>query len=214
MTPTVSKVYNLIILDESGSMESIKQPTINGFNEILQSIRHSAKESPEITQFLNFFSFNSSGIKEIFTLAKVDEIPVLSDENYKPDNCTPLYDAIGYGLNKLRFAIEKEKDFSVLVTILTDGAENASKEYSFTTIGALIKLLSEKGWVFTYIGANHDVEKTAISLNIINRMSFEANDAGMNLATNMVLNSRKNYMNKIKKGDKNLDEDYFKPEKN
>ena len=48
--PAVDRVYNLIILDESGSMESIKQPTINGFNELIQSIKHSLKETPEIDQ--------------------------------------------------------------------------------------------------------------------------------------------------------------------
>jgi hypothetical protein len=212
--PTVSKVYNLIILDESGSMESIKQPTINGFNEIVQSIRHSAKESPEINQYLNFFSFNSSGIKEIFPLGKVDEIPVLTNDNYQPDNLTPLYDAIGYGVNKLRYSIEKEKDFSVLVTILTDGEENASKEYSFSTIASLIKLLSAKGWVFTYIGANHDVEKVAVSLNIKHKMTFGFNPAGVQVMTNNVQDSRRSYMDKIKKGDKNLDEDFFKAETN
>jgi uncharacterized protein YegL len=212
--PTVSKVYNLIILDESGSMESIKQPTINGFNEILQSIRHSAKESPEIAQFLSFYSFNGGGIKELFPLGKVETIPQLNKENYCPDNDTPLYDAIGYAVNKLRYAIEKEKDFSVLVTILTDGEENSSKEYSFQTVAALIRNLRDKGWVFTYVGANHDVEATAFSLNITNQMTFQASDAGVQTMSDRVESSRKNYMNKIRRGDKNLNEDFFEAEKN
>ncbi len=61
---TIKKVFNLIILDESGSMESIKMATINGFNELMQSIKHSMKEDPEIDQFVQFFSFNGGGIKE------------------------------------------------------------------------------------------------------------------------------------------------------
>lgn len=213
--PTVTAVFNLIILDESGSMESIKQPTINGFNEIIQSIRHDATTTPEIAQWINFYSFNGSGIKEILPLGRAEELALLTEESYQPDNLTPLYDAIGYGCNKLRFALEKEKNYSVLVTILTDGHENASREYTHESIANLISILKPQGWVFTYIGANHDVEKVAVSINISNFMRFDADNAGTESMMQTTAESRNNYMNKIKSGAASaaLDKDFFEKKK-
>ncbi len=210
--PTVKAVYNLIILDESGSMSSIKQPTINGFNEIIQSIRHDAEASPQIAQWINLYAFNGgSGIREILPLGRAEELPLLSEQSYNPDCSTPLYDAIGYACNKLRFILEKQESYSVLVTILTDGEENASREYNFEGIGALIKALREKGWVFTYIGANHDVERVAVSINISNSMRFDADLAGTESMMRKTSESRKRYMTKVQSGASKveLDKDYF-----
>jgi len=96
---TVKKVYNLIILDESGSMESIKGATIDGFNELTQSIKHSEKQDRTIEQFIQFHSFNGAGLKELFKLAPAHYIKSLTSKEYQPENMTPLYDAIGFSVN-------------------------------------------------------------------------------------------------------------------
>lgn len=209
INPTVKRVYNLVILDESGSMESIKKPTIEGFNELIQSIKHSLKESPEIGQYVNFYSFNGGGIKEHLPLIDATHLTYLSEKNYQPDNMTPLYDAIGYAVNRLKAAIEKETDYSVLVTILTDGQENVSKEYTFEAVASLIKDLKSKGWVFTYIGANHDVETTAMNLNINNHLHFNATVGETKEMFSKNSMSRNAYIAKIKRGEQNLNENYF-----
>jgi uncharacterized protein YegL len=209
----INKVYNLIILDESGSMESIKQATIQGFNELLQSIKHSLKTDPEIGQFVNYYSFNGGEIKELLPLNDASLLNYLNEENYRPDNMTPLYDAIGLAVSRLRKSIANQNNYSVLVTILTDGEENASVEYTHKAIAEMIKMLKGKGWVFTYIGANHDVEKTAFSLNINNHMHFHANEEDTRKMFATTAESRNRYMNKIKKGDKDLSEDFFDDKK-
>ena len=66
----------------------------------------------------------------------------------------------------------------MLVTILTDGEENASKEYSGKATKELIEELKLNRWAFTYIGTDHDVEKTAQSLSITNTITFQKNKAG------------------------------------
>jgi uncharacterized protein YegL len=210
---TINKVYNLVILDESGSMEAIKNATISGFNELIQSIKHSLKEDPEIEQYVNFYSFNGAGIKEQIPLQHASHLHYLNDSNYQPDNSTPLYDAIGYAVNRLQKSIEKEAKYSVLVTILTDGEENSSKEYTFQAVVQLITSMRSKGWVFTYIGANHNVEKTAYSLNINNHLHFHATekDTMQMFVTNRV--SRQKFMTKLKSGRKDLDVDFFEDEK-
>jgi uncharacterized protein YegL len=208
--PVINKVFNLIILDESGSMESIKQATINGFNELIQSIKHSLKDFSAIEQYVNFFSFNGQGIKEHLPLCRAEHLNFLSAEKYVPDHMTPLYDAIGFTVNQLKKAIENETQYSVLVTILTDGEENNSKEYRFEDIAALIGNMRSKGWVFTYIGANHNVEQTAVSLNINNHLQFEATEEDTEQMFEKNNNSRKKYMNKIQSGLPNLSDGFFK----
>ena len=207
--PAVDRVYNLIILDESGSMESIKHPTINDFNELIQSIKHSLKETPEIDQWVSFYSFNGSGITGHLPLVHASHLTYLSDEKYRPDNSTPLYDAIGMSVNSLRTSIENEKNYQVLVTILTDGEENASKEYNFRSISALIADLKTKGWVFTYIGANHDVEKTAVSININNYMRFQASEEGTKEMYSKNMSSRRSYIDKLKSGRHDAGSNFF-----
>ena len=206
------KIVNLIILDESGSMQSIKDYVIRGFNETIQTIRGAAAKEPALEQWINFYSFNSRGIREQIPLSPVQALQELNDETYKPDSGTPLYDAVGYACNKLRKEIQEMEDVTVLVTILTDGEENASREYDHAAIAALISELKSKGWVFTYIGANHDVEKFAISINIRNFSSFSATKDGV---SDMMMNESRSrmalYNRVLKKADPGtLNENYFK----
>lgn len=210
-TDAINKVYNLIILDESGSMESIKQPTINGFNELLQSIKRSANESPEIEQWVNFYSFGGVAIKEQLPLVRAGAEKLLSTETYQPGDMTPLYDAIGVAANSLQKVLADHTGYSVLVTILTDGEENNSKEYTNASIGALVTALKSKGWVFTYIGANHDVQKTSMSISIGNHLSFQSSPDQMSDVFAKNENARKHYINKIKRNEKDtLQDDFFK----
>jgi CRISPR/Cas system CMR-associated protein Cmr5 small subunit len=166
------QVHNLIILDESGSMESIKNSIISGFNEIVQTVKGIEKEFPEQEHFISLVSFNGLGQKLLHFMDPTSKLDQIDDARYKPDSLTPLYDAMGFAINKLKQVLEKETDYSVLVTILTDGAENASKEFSGTVIKDLIEELKLNRWTFTYIGADHDVEKIATSLSITNTMTF------------------------------------------
>ena len=208
-----NKAYNLIILDESGSMESIKDATISGFNELIQSIQLEADKDPEMKQFIQFFSFNSDAIRELVPLQQVKSLPLLNPQTYVPAAMTPLFDAIGHATNKLRYALEQEKDYVVLVTILTDGAENASKEYTRQTISNIIKQLEEQNWVFTYMGTNQDVLAESMKISVSNYMSFNYNPAGMKAAMNKEQSSRSRFYKDAKEG--KIDEvkrKYYRPE--
>ena len=80
---------------------------------------------------------------------------------------------MAFAINKLRNALAVQNNYNVLVTILTDGEENASREHSAFDIKNLIDELKLKNWTFTYIGTDHDVEKIALSLSITNTLVFE-----------------------------------------
>jgi uncharacterized protein YegL len=175
-------VFNLIILDESGSMRSIKKPALDGLNETLQSIRTAQKTHKDLQQhYVTLVTFNSNGIKirTIFDQVTVSGIRKLKSRDYQPYDGTPLYDAMGNSLSKLRNQLNKKEKNQVLVTIITDGKENDSQEYSGKRIKNLVKKLKKSGWVFTYIGANQDVDAVAGSLSINNRMRFDADETGV-----------------------------------
>lgn len=171
-----TRVFNLIILDESGSMNCIKRQALNGLNETLQTIRIAQEKYPELEQLVSILPFESSNIRLLRDKVAIKEVEDLKKDEYNPGGCTPLFDAIGFGLNSIKKNVA-END-TALVTIITDGEENASREYSGKAIAAIIDEFKEKGWMFTYIGANQDAMKVAMSMNISNAMNFVQSDDG------------------------------------
>ncbi|MEP6596262.1 MAG: hypothetical protein ABJA71_09965 [Ginsengibacter sp.] len=192
------EVHNLIILDESGSMDSIKKTIIQGFNEIVQTVKGIEKEFTDQEHFISLVTFNGLGQKLLHFIDPVNKLELIDETRYRPDACTPLYDAMGFSLVKLRQLLEEKTDYNVLVTILTDGEENASKEYTGIAIKKLIEELKLNRWTFTYIGADHDVEKFALSLSITNTMTFEKNEDAMKNMFVKEKAARSNYSRKIR----------------
>lgn len=170
-----TRIFNLIIIDESGSMQSIKKAAIDSVNETIQTIRSAQKKHENQEHFVSLVTFNDD-VKTIYECVPVDEIKELTSETYQPDCWTALYDAMGISLNALRPKVAE--DDKVLVTVVTDGEENASKEYSGKAIKTLVDELKAKGWVFAYIGANQNVETVAATISITNVMQFEATPHG------------------------------------
>jgi len=118
------------------------------------------------------------------------------DENIFAEKVLPLLRRDSYGINKLRQAKANEGSH-VLVTILTDGMENASKEYNKGAIKSLVEEMKGKKWTFTYIGTDHDVEAFASSIAIKNTMFFGKNEEGLNEMFKKEKKSRSAYSKKI-----------------
>ena len=170
------RIFNLIILDESGSMITIAKQAVSGLNETFQTIRNAQRDHKEQQHFISFVTFNSARIRTVMDCQAVDSDKELQWTDYQPDNCTPLFDAMARSINKLKDYVG-DGDV-VLVTIITDGYENASREYTGREIKKLVAELKEKGWVFAYIGTNQDVDAVADGLGIRSRMSYEYSDTG------------------------------------
>ena len=171
-----TRIYNLIILDESGSMSHIRMQALSGANETIQTIRAAQQENPDDNQMLSFVTFDSGNarpdVRTIIDCEKIDSVKEITPDQYQPNGCTPLYDAMGLSFTALRKLV-KEGDH-VLVTVITDGYENSSHIYSAEKIKELVESLTAEGWVFTYIGANQDSERTANGLGIKSTMDFKA----------------------------------------
>lgn len=202
------QVHNLIILDESGSMESIKKETIQGFNEIVQTIKGVEQQFPEQEHFISLVSFNGLGRKTHLWREPVKHLNELNTVTYRPDASTPLFDAMGISMGKLAAELDGTQAYNVLVTIFTDGEENASVEYSGQVVRKMIENLKGKKWTFTYIGTDHDVDKIAISLSINNVMKFERSSASIKTMFQKESEARVVYSQKIRQ-QKDTKDDFY-----
>ena len=142
-----AKIYNLIIVDESGSMSHLREATLSGINATISTIR-SAQEEFVTTQehTLTLVTFDSgSNRPDVRTMIDNQPITELKDfKDYMPNGCTPLYDAMGQSLTHLYNLIKDDKDATGVVTILTDGLENASKEWNAARLRCLIEKLKSQ----------------------------------------------------------------------
>ena len=120
-----NRIFNLIIIDESGSMFSIKQQAISGLNETIQTIRKAQADHPDQEHFVSLVSFNTENIKTIHKCIPASDIKEIDADKYLPNSGTPLYDAMGFAINDLRKNVA-EVD-TVLVTVITDRANIQAK---------------------------------------------------------------------------------------
>lgn len=194
---TTKRIFNLIILDESGSMECIKRQAINGFNETIQTICLAQKKHEEQEHFVSLVTFNSGSIRTVYDKVAASDVKPLDEKTFRPNCCTPLYDAMGISLSALKYSIEP--DDMVLVTIITDGEENASSEFTGAMIKQQVEELKKGGWVFTYIGTNQDVEKAAATISITNVLNFDYSEKGTQQMFLRENEARSRYFDRVSK---------------
>jgi len=173
----MKKIFNLIIVDESGSMSVIQKQALSGLNETLHTVRLLAKQHTELEQNVTLLFFDDGHRNYKYFNTPATETAELTTKDYSPCGCTPLYDAIGEAVSKVHLFMNKGDE--ALVTIITDGYENASNEFTLQMVKDLIEKLKGEGWTFTLIGTdNLDVEGMAHSMNIDEHMSFCEDAAG------------------------------------
>ena len=209
------RIFNLIILDESGSMYGLEKMCVDGVNETIQTIKNASKANPDQKQMFSFITFSGRAMGELPIRVKtyleeitnVDEFPVTA---YAPNGCTPLFDAMGIALTELEKKVTD--DDIALVTVITDGYENASRMYSQKAIHDLVSRLDERGWVFTYIGANQDAMYESSKVGIKNSLNFCADEEGMKKMWEKERRSRDMFYQKSsykRMNDEDLKENYF-----
>ncbi len=176
---TKTQVYNLVILDKSGSMDSIRKEAVDGYNETLGSIRAAQLKHLDTQEhYVSLAAFCDCGIDMIYDKTPIKDAEKLTLKQYDPCCCTPLFDAIGKTVKKMRNHTKDVEDVAVLVTIITDGYENSSKEWNGQAIKKLIDECKEDGWMFSFVGAGEDVVKVATTIAITNTVVWEQTTEG------------------------------------
>ena len=211
-TKVAERVLNLIILDESGSMSGLEKVSVDGVNETIQTIKSSYEQLSDQKQLMTFVTFSDKygkPYRKRFDLADISTVESYQLSEYQPGGTTPLYDTMGETLSELE-KVATENDI-VLVTIITDGYENSSREYDAEKIRTLVKRLDEKDWVFTYIGANQDAILEARKIGINNAMNYDANERGTREMWEKEKRSRTYFMQQARVGTmkSRLKSDYF-----
>lgn len=184
MTKSKKVLDVVFILDKSGSMSGSEESTISSFNEYLQKEKKNIF-STKITTILFsddfYFLHKSKNIKDVAPITNMD---------YQVGGCTALYDAIGNGINY----IDSNHSDKVLFIIITDGYENASKEFNNDKIRKMIK---GRKYEFIYIGADIDsyAAGSTIGISKKNIANFVKDKCGTSLLFDGVSRASKSIMN-------------------
>jgi len=168
------------IIDNSGSMGLIKKAAIEGFNNFIKAQREVEGEA-----LVSVVLFNTERTY-VAKRENINEIALLTDTTYKTGGGTALNDTLGTVINDVGQAIvgmkRKDQPSKVLFCIVTDGEENASKEFSSKQVRHLVEYRKEMfKWDFMFMGANQDVTKTAktYAFNEESTFAFDATERGM-----------------------------------
>ena len=160
----------LMILDMSGSMYSLRDDTIGGYNSLIEE-----QKKEEGSAIVTTVLFND-GYSVVHDRVDINDVEPMTNADYVPQGTTAMLDAVGKAITsigqKLAEMPEEQRPSKVMVTIITDGYENASREYSWDVIKAMIKEQREKySWIFTFIGADIDTMAVSNNLGIDSRLS-------------------------------------------
>lgn len=195
------KTYISIILDKSGSMESVKKETIEGFNEQVQTITDEHDNNNEET-YLSFVTFGSDVDVKYFN-EHIDNLTELTEDDYEPEGMTSMLDAVGKTLTKYKEETDyKSNNNRYLVIIISDGNENNSDDYTYNDIAEMIQELEDKAnFTFTYMGANQDLSEISDKMNIDmgNINGYVADEKGTSLAFDSASSSTQSYMRSSEK---------------
>lgn len=168
-----------VVLDRSGSMAQIAGDTIGGFNQFLEDQKKAAGTATiSLHQFDDIY-------ETVIDNKDIQSAQPLTDKTFVPRGMTALHDAIGRSINATGARIsalpEDQRPEKVVFVIITDGAENASKEYDLAKVNAAITLQRETyKWEFVFLAAKQDAIHTGMSLGVAaaNSMSYADNGAG------------------------------------
>lgn len=198
------------VLDQTGSMMSIRDATISGFNEYVETLKNDDKTEYEFS----LVTFNSIETKKVYESENVTKIKKLDTELYQPNGMTPLYDAVCTRINEVKNSIN-DKTPTIFV-IMTDGEENDSKEYTEVQMKALIQELEKKGnWTFVYLGANQDAYANAAKYGIKmgNTLNWDATERGTGKVFASMARSHAHFMTQAYEGGNLQADNFFEEEK-
>lgn len=149
-----------IVLDRSGSMSGSQSITVEALNTYLTEL----KKEKGINGSITLSTFDSVSIDIPISRVSIERLGSFPESILQPRGGTPLFDAIGLAIHDLE-NISGSTDENKVLVIVTDGLENASKEYTFDNISSKIKEKEDAGWLIIYLGADHDAFRQSNSLN-------------------------------------------------
>ena len=168
-TGTNNTTLYQFIIDRSGSMSGLEQMVVGGYNEHLSAVRNMQETYPDQHFLVSLLTFDDD-VQWLVKPAPINELKELPNDAFKPRGMTALLDAIGKGIHQIESEYDRKiqnDEMSVVLVIITDGAENASQFFNYHSIAKKIKERDETGkWTFSFIGCDFDAVHTSRMLNI------------------------------------------------
>jgi Mg-chelatase subunit ChlD len=185
MTTAAKNTHLYILLDRSGSMSSIANDVIGGYNTFLQEQKKNGADAR-----VTLVQFDSGNPQEVVAAGvPITDMTNLTADTFLPRGGTPLLDATGKLIARAQLSQEvrqqnslQEEDI-VFVTI-TDGEENQSSEFTLEQIKKLIEKCENDGWTFVFLSAALDAygDAQGMGMKAGNIQAFSASADGANLA--------------------------------
>ena len=180
----------VFILDKSGSMGGLESDTIGGFNAMLKKQQDAPGECRITTALFD------NGYSLLHDRVDIRAVSPITAEDYQAGGTTALLDAIGRTIEKIgnvqKSTAQEYRAGKVMLVIITDGQENASRDYTFAKVAGMIKHQQEKySWEFLFLAANQDAIAAAgaLSIGAKDAIAFQATGQGIRNA-NAQLNER------------------------
>ena len=212
-------IHALTVIDRSGSMQNYRSRTVEGINANINALKQEVDADTVILNTQLQFAANGStwnrptnNAQTDFLFARlgvpVQELVDMTEADYAPDGGTPLLDAIGYGIEKIKaFHGDKlgDDNLKIIVTIFTDGEENSSTKWSRDDIKKMIEHFQSDGkWTFTFVGCgsfeNVTSTSTSFGISTANTVGYADNELGRTEAYAKIATSYRNFSRSAKLG--------------
>lgn len=178
------QTFVALVLDESGSMSSMREAAIGLFNTQRETLQKTGKKGgvTKVT-FVKFGQNEMPHVNLVFHAREPEKLPELTNQNYIPQNGTPMRDGIGLAIEKLEAEDDGGKDTAFLVVVVTDGQENQSREWSADRLRTKVAELQATGrWTFAVYGSNitlADLQDTGFAVPAGNFQAYQPTAAGL-----------------------------------
>lgn len=191
-----------LVLDRSGSMSSIREQAIDGFNEQLKALREEADKGGDTrVTVVTFGGWHGAPEKRaplhvINERVPAEDVEMLSMDNYRPNGLTPLYDGFMHAIDILEESDDGGEDTAFLVVVVSDGRENHSKEFTAGDVASKVRALEDTDrWTIVYIGANQDLSDVEKHLAVGRTHSFDSTPEGTESMSDKAAGATMSYMN-------------------
>jgi Mg-chelatase subunit ChlD len=158
---TTGTTHICLVLDRSGSMQAVHADALGSVNSYIQG----AKQDRALYEAkFSLITFSSESVDIIRKSLTMEEVKPIDSDEYRCGGWTPLFDAIGRGIGILDEATAGKDDAKSILVVMTDGQENASREFDHAKITSLIKARQDNGWLVTFLGEGLDVAKQGMAM--------------------------------------------------
>jgi hypothetical protein len=173
-----------MVLDRSGSMETIATDTVGGLNRF---IKEQQAVPGDCTLIITHFDTNA--IDTLRAIAPIKDIALINAAEFQPRGGTPLWDAIGKTIattgDYLKSLPDAQRPDKIIFVVMTDGLENSSRDYTHPQVRDMIQHQTDVyKWQFVFLGANINSYAVggAIGVAAVNTMNYASNSAGVQAA--------------------------------